>query len=252
MKTSVQIIAGILCLIFFGLSGCAPTQVTLLSETTTQLPRPEKILVYNFAVSPDEVKLDRGISNQIEAYVKKTPRTAEEKAVGRGVADAVAKHLVEHIQSLGFIAERTTGSAPPTGNILEVEGQFISIDEGNRTERVVIGLGAGRTDVKTLVQIYDARAKNRIMAAQYQVDAKSGRKPGMAEMTAVGALAGHAVVSAVASGGLAGVSEMYSANVDADGKRTAEEIVTKALGPFFVSQGWIPQAMLQEKGFFEK
>ncbi len=253
MNRSIQISAGILCLGFFALAGCAPTQVTLLSETTTQLPRPEKILVYNFAVSPDEVKLDRGISNQIEGYVKKTPRTAEEKAVARGVAESVAKHLVQHIQTLGFFAERATGPAPSTGNnILEVEGQFISIDEGNRTERVIIGLGAGRTDVKTYVQIFDARLKTRIMAAQYQVDAKSGLKPGMAEMTAVGALAGHAMVSALVSGGLAGVSEMYTANVDADGKRTAEEIVTKALGPFFVSQGWIPQSMLQDKGFFDK
>jgi hypothetical protein len=252
MKRWIQIGARILCPIFFALAGCAPTQVTLLQETTLQLPRPDKILVYNFAVSPDEIKLDRGISNQLEAYINKTPRTAEEKAVGRGVADSVAKHLVTHIQTLGFFAERAAGPSPKTGNILEVEGQFISIDEGNRTERVVIGLGAGRTDVKTYVQIYDARTKNRVLAAQYQVDAKSAAKPGMAMMTAVGALAGHAIVAALTSGGLAGVSERYTANVDADGNRTAEEIVTKALGPFFVSQGWIPPSTLQEKGFFEK
>lgn len=252
MKKLVPIRTGIIGLILLAIAGCAPTQVTLLNETTTQLPRPERILVYNFAVSPDEVKLDRGISNQIEDYVNKKSRTAEEKAVGHGVADSVAKHLVEHIPSLGFFAEKAAGSPPKTGNILEIDGQFMSIDEGNRTERVIIGLGAGRTDVKTYVQVYDARGGGRLLAAQYQVDAKSGRKPGMAEMTAVGALGGHAVVSALVSGGIAGVSEMYTANVDADGKRTAEEIVTKALGPFFVSQGWIPQGMLQDKGFFEK
>ncbi len=252
MNKLVPIGAGIMGLMLLAVAGCAPTQVTLLQETSLKLPRPEKILVYNFAVSPDEVKLDQGISNQIEAYVKGTPRTAAEKAVGRGVADSVANHLVQHIQTLGFFAERASGAPAKTGSILQIEGQFISIDEGNRTERVIIGLGAGRTDVKTYVQIYDARKANRILAAQYQVDAKSGRKPGMAEMTAVGALAGHAFVSALVSGGLAGVSEMYTANVDADGKRTAEEIVTKALGPFFVTQGWIPQGMLQDKGFVEK
>ncbi|HSR12770.1 MAG TPA: DUF4410 domain-containing protein [Thermodesulfobacteriota bacterium] len=168
-----------------------------------------------------------------------------------GIADSVAKHLVQQIQTLGFFAERASGQAPQGGNILEIEGQFITIDEGNRTERVIIGLGAGRTDVKTYIQLYDARRENRILAAQYQVDAKSGRKPGMAEMTAVGALGGHALVSALVSGGLAGVSEMYVANVDADGKRTAQEIVAKALGPFFVSQGWIPQSMLGEKGLLD-
>jgi hypothetical protein len=62
----------------------------------------------------------------------------------------------------------------------------------------------------------------------------------------------HALVSAVASGGIGVGTHKYMAGVDADGKRTAEEIVTKALGPFFVSQGRIPQSMLKEKGFFEK
>ena len=252
MKRLILVIGGILVLVPLALSGCAPTQVTVLNETPMKLPRPDRILVYNFAVSPDEIKLDRGISNQLEAHIQKTPRTAEEKAVGRGVADSVAKHLVQHIQSLGFSAERAVGTPPEAGNILEVEGQFISIDEGNRTERVIIGLGAGRRDVKTYVQSYDARGGKRTLVAQFQVDAKSGEKPGMVEMTAVGALIGHAIVSALAGGGMAGVSERYTANVDADGKRTAEEIVTKALGPFFVSQGWISQEMLREKGFFDK
>ena len=139
MKRLISVIGGILVFVPFALSGCAPNQVTVLSETPMKLPRPDRILVYNFAVSPDEIKLDRGISNQLEAHIQKTPKTVEEKAVGRGVADSVAKHLVQHIQSLGFSAERAAGAPPETGNILEVEGQFISIDEGNRTERVIVG-----------------------------------------------------------------------------------------------------------------
>lgn len=36
---------------------------------------------------------------------------------------------------------------------LMVKGQLLSTDEGNRTERVVIGLGAGRTSVQANVQV---------------------------------------------------------------------------------------------------
>jgi len=237
MKRSMLLSAGIFGLMIFTLVSCAPTKVTVLSETATKLPRPDRIFVYDFAVSPDEVKLDRGISSQIEAHIKKTLRTAEEKKVGHGVADSLAKHLVEHIQSLGFIAQRAKGTPPKEMKILEIDGQFISIDEGNKTEREVIGLGAGRSDVKTYVQTYDASGGKRTLVAQFQVDAKSGAKPGMAEMAAVGALAGHALVSALVSGGLGAVTDKYMAGVDADGKRTAEEIVKKGLGPFFVAQG---------------
>jgi hypothetical protein len=231
---------GVGMLVILALAGCAPTQVTLLSETTEQLPRPDRIFVYNFAVSPDEIRLDRGISSRLEEFIDKTPRTAEEKAVGHSMAQDVAQHLIQDIQALGLPAERAAGTLPSTGNILEIDGQFTSIDEGNRTERVIIGLGVGRSDVKTYIQIYDARGGKRVLVGQFEVDAKSGEKPGMAELTVVGALAGHAAVSALLSGGVSLATDKYTAGVDADGKRTAQEIVKKALGPFFVSQGWIP------------
>jgi hypothetical protein len=75
-------------------SGCAPTQINTVSQYRGPAPKPSNVLVYNFAVSPDEVQLDRGISARIEELVKKTPRTKEEKAVGHAVAEALALHMV--------------------------------------------------------------------------------------------------------------------------------------------------------------
>ena len=89
-----------------------------------------------------------------------------------------------------------------TGNLLAIKGQFISIDEGNRTERVVIGLGLGRTDVKTLIQVYDHNDGARTLCCQFETDAKSGRKPGMAETMGAGAATGNLVTSAAVGGGL--------------------------------------------------
>jgi hypothetical protein len=54
---------------------------------------------------------------------------------------------------MGVPAERAAGTPPNYGNIIEIVGQFLSIDEGNWAERVVIGLGAGRMNVKALVQV---------------------------------------------------------------------------------------------------
>ena len=74
---------------------------------------------------------------------------------------------------------------------------------------------------------------------KFTIDAKSGRKPGMAVFVGAGALMGHAAVATVVSGGVSAASEKFSANVEADAKRTAKEIA-KRLGQFFVQQGWIP------------
>lgn len=232
------------CIVFV-LAACAPTKVKVLSQTDTRMTKPDRILVYEFAVSPDEVKLDRGISAKIEEYVKKTPRTEEERAVGRAVASALAKHLVTELQPFGMPVAMATGSPPSEGNILEIDGQFLSIDEGNKAERVVIGLGAGRTDVKALVQTYDARGGKRALVNEFDADAKSGYKPGMAETMGAGAAAGHLGASAALSGALAIGSEKFSATVEDDGKRMAKNIA-KQLGEFFVVQGWIPPDAVKE------
>jgi len=201
-------------LFIFVFGGCAPTEVKIQSESVAQFPKPERILVYRFAVSPDEVKLDRGINSKIERYITKTPRTVEEKAVGKRVADSVAKHLVENIENLGLRAEMGEGEPPKTGNIFEISGQFVSIDEGNSAERVIIGFGAGRTEVKTYVQTYDISAGSRLLAGEFEVDAKSGAAP---------------------------LTAKFDADVESDSKRTAEKIVKEALEPFFVGQKWIPK-----------
>lgn len=220
------------------LAGCASTNVSDQNQHEGFLPRPSQVYIYNFAVSPDEVKLGTGIAADIEDWSKKTPRTVQERAIGQQVSEALAKHLVSEIQNLGFVALRANGAPPVSGNVLAVQGQFISIDEGNQTERVVIGLGLGRSDVRTRVQVYEYESAKKTVADQFEVDAKSGRKPGAAETMGAGAAAGHLATSAAVSAGLAVGSEEFSANVEADADRTAKSIA-RQLKEFFVTQGWI-------------
>jgi hypothetical protein len=238
-----KIKSGLLTFIVLAIAfGCAPTNVQQEKMTLTQLPRPDLILVYDFAVSPAEVELDTGLSAELmQKYQehKGTPRTAEEIKVGHKVADAVAEELVKKIRSYGLWAERAFGLPYGKGKVLMVKGQFLTIDEGNRTERVAIGFGAGRTDVQANVQVYELTPQGMKQVDDLRGTAESGRKPGMAEMMGVGAIAGHLLASTVISGTLSGATEMTSATVEADGKRLADKIATD-LGNFFIDQAWIP------------
>jgi hypothetical protein len=232
-------------------AGCAPSNVQQQSTTLTQLPRPDVILVYDFAVSPDEVKLDTGLSAELmQKYEqhKGASRSAQEIKVGHRVAEAVANELVKNIRSFGLMAERGFGYPQGRGKVLMVKGQLVSIDEGNRTERVTIGLGAGRTSVEANVQLYELTAAGLQKVESLKAEAKSGYKPGMAETMGAGAIAGHLLVSTVVSGALATGSELTSATVEADGKRLADKIAAE-LGNFFVNQAWIPPDAVK-KSFF--
>lgn len=214
----------------------ACTTVDVVREYSgTSLPRPERVLVYDLAVTPDEVKLDSGLSAMAVEAMKGSSRTEQEVKTGHDVAAALSKHLVKEIQDMGLPAQRADGPPSEDPNDLSILGHFLSIDEGNRTARVVIGLGAGRTDVKAEVQLY----QNSTMIEELEADSKSGRNPGAAETMGVGAATGNLLTSAVVTTGVQGASEAFVSSVESDASRAAKQIAKKIM-PFFVRQHWIP------------
>ena len=62
----------------------------------------------------------------------------------------------------------------------------------------------------------------------------------MAETMGAGAAAGNLATSAVMSAGMAGASETFGANADADAARMAKKL-TQQLAAFFAREGWIPE-----------
>ena len=56
-------VAAILLVLILLLASCARTDISSKKTDADRgpLPRPDQIIVYNFAVSPDEVKLERGL-----------------------------------------------------------------------------------------------------------------------------------------------------------------------------------------------
>lgn len=202
------------------------------------LPRPHRVLVYDFAYSPGQVDLDRGVSARVAQALDSSPRSAQELDLGRKVAEVVSEHLVKEIREMGLPAQRASGDPDPVGNTLVIKGQFLTIDQGNRTARVVIGLGAGRSDVETEVQVYMESLDGRRLLEELDAEGKSNRKPGMAETLGVGAVMGHLVVSAVVSTVLTGASETFSTSVEADAGRIARKVAAEQK-KFFVRQGWV-------------
>jgi hypothetical protein len=224
------------------MSACAPTKVRPVSSYVggDTLPRPDRVLVYDFAISPEQVSLNRGLFSRLGRDVSSASVTDEELAIGREVADGFANELVKRIQLLGLPAERAdaTQVAPP--GTLAITGQFLSIDEGNRMRRTLIGFGAGQSEVKALAQVALQTAHGPLLAEEFETKAESARTPGVGPMVGPGvAVRGAAgVASSVAvSGGVHALAE-HRTEVEADARRIADEL-GKQLGRFFVRHGWI-------------
>ena len=185
MKISTRLAAGLAGAL--ALAGCAPTQVQSTYQRDAAMPRPEQVLVYDFAVSPEDVQLDRGLGGEVEQMAKGTPRTEQEIQLGRKAARALSDELVERINAMGLPARRVVGAPSRWERAVLIEGQFVSIDQGNSTERTVIGLGVGHSQVQTLVQVYETRGAQLVRLEEFATDAASGIRPGAAETMGVGA-----------------------------------------------------------------
>ncbi len=219
-----------------GLVGCARTSVENVRVHATGIPKPQLIVVHDFVVSPDAVSLEGAAGARLMDGAKGTSEAEERAKVGQAVARVVTENLVMEIKKLGILAEPTSAT-PAAGSSLSVEGQFLSVDQGNRLRRAIVGFGAGASEVKALVQIYETTTAGRRLVQDFNVTAKSSRRPGMGPMGAARAAAGRAATSVAVSAGVRAATA-DSQSVEGDATHVAGEIA-KVLKKFFTEQGWI-------------
>ena len=222
------------------MAGCAQVSTQYVEKSTDRLPRPQLILVHDYQVSRDEVQLDSAISSRVERTVKGTPEAEDKLKVEQEVSRALTTTLVDEIRKLGIRAEPAVMGSPVAGPTLSIEGQIVSINEGNKAKRLVIGLGSGASEVRTLTQVYEVTSGDEHrLVEDFYTTAKSSRKPGFGPMAGIGAAAGLAASRAAVAGGV-GAATALSQTVEADVQHGAKQIA-KELAKFFVQQGWIAQ-----------
>src|SRR5262249_44367327 len=165
-----------------------------------QLPRPPVVLVHDFTSSPGGVQLDTGIAGRLREQLEGTPLTEQQVALRQKVTAIMTAQLVEEIGKLGMPAQPATTPAAVAGPALAIEGQFLTIDEGNRTRRLIIGLGAGASHVRVAVQVLETIEGQQRLVEDFYTSARSSRKPGFGPMAGVGAATGAAARSTAAGG----------------------------------------------------
>lgn len=220
-------------------AGCASTdtEVTQSRGDQAPLPYPERILVYDFAISPGEVPADSAVAGQLSGATDDPGSNAEREALEREIAGVVAEELVAELRDLGLPAERWSGPTPQMNPGYTIEGAFLTVDEGSALTRMIIGFGVGGTELQTLVQAYQVTGAQKKFLGEANVTAESSRKPGIAATLPVGAAVSGVAVAAAVSTGVGLVTEMNS-DVRDGAENTAEAII-ELLEPKFEDFGWI-------------
>jgi len=230
-------------LIFLLLAGCASTNVQETYEVAnTGMPTPNPVLIYNFAVSPQDVQQNSSIFAKIQRNIENNSQTAEEIQIGREVADAMATELWQKITNLGLNAVRAEQSLQVTPGSILITGYFVDIDEGNRLRRNLIGLGMGKSSLDSKVRVLAPSPSGYQELIAFDAHADSGDMPGAAVMGPAGAAAGAGTAAVLATNAVAGGIKSYKSASAQQAKKMADKIAAQ-LATYFAQQGWIDPSL---------
>jgi hypothetical protein len=240
MKTAAWVLA-----LTLGLAACNHARVqTTESYLGPAIPRPDHIYVSHFSITPDQVRLDQGIGARITRATGDQPLGVGEMKAAQDTQAALADAIVDRLQKYGLPAEVVVNPVGGSNDLL-VQGQIVGIDQGNRTRRILIGLGAGRSSVSADAQVYrltQIAPPRFVMAFEGQAD--SGHMPGAAETMGAGAAAQRIGTSAALTGATHAGAESRRTGDTAEAASLADEIAMR-IGQLAVSQGWIAQTALK-------
>ena len=232
-------------LLFLLITGCAKTNVQETYEVAnTGMPTPNPVLIYDFAVSPNDVQQNSSFFAKIKRNIENNSQTAEEIQLGREVANAMATELWEKIGNLGLNPIRADQSLQVTPGSILITGYFVNIDEGNRLRRNVIGLGMGKSSLDSKVRVLAPSPSGYKELFEIDAHTDSGDMPGAAVMGPAGAAAGAGTAAVIATNAVAGGVKSYKSASAEQAKKMADKIAAK-LATYFAQQGWINPSLVQ-------
>ena len=225
-----------------GLAGCGSdtdAEVTnkMSKKDRKTLPAPTQILVYDFAVSPSEIPTDSAAASRLQGAGDDPYNNPQRTQLEHQVAAVLAEELVEELQDLDLPARRWRGPAPAGVGVYTIEGQFVTIDEGNAAARMIVGFGAGGTELETMVQAYVVEPTGKRLLAEATVNAESSSAPGLAATLPVGAaMSGIATAAAINTG----VGTIRELNTDVrEGAEDTAKAIVELMEPRMEQMDWI-------------
>jgi hypothetical protein len=224
------------------LAGCGSdtdSEVTnkMSKKDRKNLPPPTQILVYDFAVSPGEIPADSAARSGLQGAGDDPYNNPQRTQLEHQIAAVLAEQLVEELQDLDLPARRWSGPAPAGEGVYTIEGQFVTIDEGNAAARMIVGFGAGGTELETRVQAYVVEPAGKRLLAEATVNSESSSAPGLAATLPVGsAISGIATAAAINTG----VGTIRELNTDVrEGAEDTARAIVELMEPRMEQMEWI-------------
>ena len=204
---------------------------TIRSYTGPPLAKPAAIQIENVDVPPEVVTVDQSAAARLSA--RRAARQGQEpdttpEAAAQHVAESFSSTLIEELEKTSIPVSRADGAE--SKDVLLVRIEFMKIDQGNKTKRVMVGFGRGASDVQAHVTLLLTTGEQLAVVSEFKLNSVSGKKPGAAATMGAGAAAAGAAAGSVGD---------KKETVEGDASRMAKA-VAKQIEDLMVAQNWIP------------
>jgi hypothetical protein len=234
LAKKIWVVAGCLLLV----AGCASSDVDTMERKAAdqELVKPNRVIVQDFTASPEQVRPGSEIAKYFED--REEPVTDGERELGRELGSKAAEKIVAKLQEIGIAAERAAAAGAPASSDALIEGYFVTIDQGDRLQRMLIGFGMGAAELRTVVEVYQMTQSGLKNLGFAEIEAEGGNMPGMLVPLGAGAATGNLARSAVIGGGVSVVKEVGPETIEAAAERTASEVVD-LIKQGYEKRGWL-------------
>lgn len=209
-------------------------KVTKSYEGQQPLPKPDRVVVYDFTFAKSVVQTDKmpGIRQRVNvAHSSEDAATFAGEQVENQITKDMIKGLQKRLKTAGIPVEKGTPEMKLIGNTIVVHGTITKLNQGHRLRRGTVGLGAGASDVETDCQVSVRTDGKTVLLSALTTKAKSGKKPGMAVTMGAGA-------APVVAGGATGATA-HKSTPQGDASRTGSALA-KHIANLMKAEGWIP------------
>ena len=207
----------------------AHVEVTPLNKYSggKPLPKPQKILVYDFEFDPKDVQVDKTQEIRPRHLIA---RDENPRHVGENAAKTLSAELVKDLAKTGLPVERASAGTIPPENTLIVKGSFASLKQGVKTERVVVGMGSGSAAVSTHVQVLFKAPQEDVLISEFETQTTVAKNVGAGVSTAAG-------LNPAVAAGKSTITDRKK-TVDAYASKTADAAATQ-IQRAMAGMGWV-------------
>jgi hypothetical protein len=217
------------------LAGCASTEVTEQTAMLGGVTKPSHILVYDFIGDPNRIPPDSAAAAKVD---RSDPPSPEDIQTANELGGLIAERLAADIREMGLSASRAMPGAQPRLGDGVLKGYFVSTESGKGGRRFLVGFGAGKSEMETVVEGYQATPQGLRNLGSGTLNAEGAKTPGVIVPAAVAAATGSPV-GLVVVGGVKLYNEASGrSGLEGRAKSTADEIAEQ-LKIRFKERGWI-------------